>query len=107
MSSYCANERIFAFQYGGNVLFPWYHLTQRSLLRIFNITNLKKNAVEFSPDEKARPDLNLQNIDLNFPQIVIFYKTYNLLNFPLDTFQINVWPIDNAKATHVIQEGCC
>ena len=34
MSSYCANEGIFAFQYGGNVLFPWYHLTQRSLLHI-------------------------------------------------------------------------
>ena len=29
MSSYCANEGIFAFQYGGNILFPWYHVTQR------------------------------------------------------------------------------
>ena len=44
----------------------------------FNITNLIKSAEEFLPDKKARPDLNLQAIDLKFAQIVAFYKTYNL-----------------------------
>ena len=34
ISSYWANEGIPAFQYDRKVLFPWYHLTQRSLLRI-------------------------------------------------------------------------
>ena len=61
----------------------------------FNITNLNKSAEEFSPDKKARPDLNLQAIDLKFAQIVAFYKTYN---FQLDTFKIKAWSIKNAKA---------
>ena len=30
----------------------------------FNITNLNKSAEEFLPDKKARPDLNVQAIDL-------------------------------------------
>jgi len=38
----------------------------------FNIANLNKSA------EEARPDLNLQAIDLKFAQIVACYKTYNL-----------------------------
>ena len=46
----------------------------------FNITNLNKSAEEFLPDKKARPDLNLQAIDLKFAQVVAFYKTYNLCN---------------------------
>ena len=49
----------------------------------FNITNLNKSAEEFLPDKKARPDLNLQAIDLKFAQIVAFYETYNLLKFML------------------------
>jgi len=44
----------------------------------FNIANLNKSAEEFLPYKKARPDLNLQAIDLKFAQIVAFYKTYNL-----------------------------
>ena len=44
----------------------------------FNIANLNKSAAEFLPDKKARPDLNLQAIDLKFAQIVTFYKAYNL-----------------------------
>ena len=60
----------------------------------FNIVNLNKSAEEFLPDKKARPDLNLQAIDLKFSQIVAFYKTYNLL----DTFKIKAWLIKNAKA---------
>ena len=48
----------------------------------FNITNLNKNlnksAEEFSPDKKARPDLNLQAINLKFAQIVAFYMAYHL-----------------------------
>ena len=52
MSSYCANEGIFAFQY--------------------------KSAEEFLPDKKALPDLNLQAINLKFAQIVALYKAYNL-----------------------------
>ena len=58
------------------------------LVAHFNIANLNKSAEEFLPDKKARPDLNLQAIDLKFAQIVAFYKTYNLLNFQLDTFKI-------------------
>ena len=64
----------------------------------FNIANLNKSAEEFLPDKKARPDLNLQAINLIFAQIVAFYKTYNLCNFQLDTFKIKAWPIKNAKA---------
>ena len=64
----------------------------------FNIANLNKSAEEFLPDKKARPDLNLQAIDLKFAQIVAFYKAYNLWNFQLDTFKIKAWPIKNAKA---------
>jgi len=41
MSSYCTNEGIPAFQYGGKVLFSWDHLTQRSLLRISILQILK------------------------------------------------------------------
>jgi hypothetical protein len=44
----------------------------------FNITNLNKSAEKFLLDKKARPDLNLQAIDLKFAQIVAFYKAYNL-----------------------------
>ena len=44
----------------------------------FQYLNLIKSAEEFLPDKKARPDLNLQAIDLKFAQIVAFYKTYNL-----------------------------
>ena len=36
----------------------------------FNIANLNKSAEEFLPYKKARPDLNLQAIDLKFAQIV-------------------------------------
>jgi len=64
----------------------------------FNIANLNKSAEEFLPDKKARPDLNLQAIDLKFEQIVAFYKAYNLWNFQLDTFKIKAWPIKNARA---------
>ena len=45
----------------------------------FNIANLNKSAEEFLPDKKARPDLNLQAIDLKCAQIVVFYKAYHLL----------------------------
>jgi len=48
------------------------------LVAHFNIANLNKSAEEFLPDKKALFDLNLQAIDLNFAQIVAFYKTYNL-----------------------------
>ena len=48
-------------------------------------------------DKKARPDLNLQAIDLKFAQLT-FYKAYYLWNFQLDTFKIKAWPIKNAKA---------
>jgi len=43
----------------------------------FNITNLNKSAEEFLLDKKARPDLNLQAIDLKFAQLT-FYKAYYL-----------------------------
>ena len=49
-------------------------------------------------NKKARPDLNLQAIDLKFAQIVAFYKAYNLWNFQLDTFKIMAWQIKNAEA---------
>jgi len=52
ISSYCANEGIFAFQYGGNVLFPWYHLTQRSLLRISILGILIKVRKNFCQTKK-------------------------------------------------------
>ena len=64
----------------------------------FNIANLNKSAEEFLPYKKARPDLNLQAINLKFAQIVAFYKTYNLLNYQLNTFKIQAWLIKNAKA---------
>ena len=60
----------------------------------FNIANLNKSAEEFLPDKKARPDFNLQAIDLQFAQIVAVYKVYHLL----DSFKIKAWPIKNAKA---------
>ena len=44
----------------------------------FNIANLNKSAEEFLPHKNARPDLNLQAIDLKFAQIVAFYKVYYL-----------------------------
>ena len=40
------------------------------------------------PDKKARPDLNLQDIDLKFAQIVAYYKAYHMKYFHLDTFNI-------------------
>ena len=43
-----------------------------------NIANLYKNVEEFLPNKKARPDLNLQVIDLKFAQIVHNYKAYQL-----------------------------
>ena len=47
----------------------------------FKIVNLYKSAEEFSPDKKARPDLNFQAINLKF-----------------DGFKIKAWSIKNAKA---------
>ena len=44
----------------------------------FNFANLNKSAEEFVPDKKARPDLNLQAIDIIFSQNVAFYKAYHL-----------------------------
>ena len=44
----------------------------------FNIANLNRIEEEFLPDKKARPDLNLQAIDLKFSQTVAFYKVYHL-----------------------------
>jgi len=35
----------------------------------FNITNLNKSAEEFLPDKEARPDLNLQAINLKFARL--------------------------------------
>ena len=64
----------------------------------FNIANLNKSAEEFFLDKKACPDLNLKAIDLNFAQIVAFYKAYHLWNFQLVSFKIKAWPIKNAKA---------
>jgi len=54
----------------------------------FNIANLNKSAEEFLPDKKARPDLDLQAINLKFAQIVAYYKAYHLYNFQLDSFTI-------------------
>ena len=56
---------------------------------------MRKN---FRQKKKARPDLNLQAINLKFAQIVTFHKAYNLWNFQLDTFKIKAWPIKSAKA---------
>ena len=44
----------------------------------FNIANLNKSAENFLPDKKARPDLNMQAIDVKFAQIVAFYKVHHL-----------------------------
>ena len=44
----------------------------------FQYWNLNKSAEEFLPDKKARPDLNLQAINLKFAQIVALYKAYHL-----------------------------
>ena len=79
MSSYCANEGIFAFQYGGNV--PTVSVISshsEEPVAHFNIANLNQSAEEFLPDKKACPDLNLQAIDLKFAQMLAFYKSYNL-----------------------------
>ena len=64
----------------------------------FDIANLNKTAEEFLPDKKARPDLNLQAINLKIAQIVAFYKVYHLWQFQLDSFKIKAWSIKNAKA---------
>ena len=61
--------------------FQWYHLTQRSTLRISILRILIKVRKNFLPDKKARPDLTLPAIDLKFAQIVVFYKSYNLYKF--------------------------
>ena len=76
--TYCANEGIFAFQYGRNVLFPWYHVTQRSLLQISILRILIK-------------------VRKNFCQTKKLFLTW-ICNFQLDSFKIKVWPIKIAKA---------
>ena len=62
----------------------------------FNIMNLNKSAEEFLPDKKARPNLNLQAIDLNFAQIVKNYMAYQLCKFQIESIKIKAWPIQNA-----------
>jgi len=52
MSSHCSNEGISAFQYGGKVLFPWYYLTQRSLLQISILQILIKVRKNFCQTKK-------------------------------------------------------
>ena len=60
MSSYCANEVIFAFEYGGNVgTISVISSHSEEPVANFNITNLNKSAEEFLPYKKARPDLDL------------------------------------------------
>ena len=79
MSSYCANEGIFAFQYDGNVgTVSVISSHSEEPVANFNIANLNKSAEEFLLDKKARPGLNLQAIDVSF--------------------KIKAWPIKNAKA---------
>ena len=98
MSSYCANEGIFAFQFGGNVLFPWYHLTQRSLLQISILRILIKVQKNFCQTKKLVLTSICKLSTYCILQIVAFYKTYNLWNFQFDTFKIKALPIENGKA---------
>ena len=66
----------------------------------FNIANLKKSAEEFLPDKKARPDLNLQAIDLKkLAQIVAL--------IPLKLKPDRSKMCESIKKIHVIQRGCC
>jgi len=44
----------------------------------FNIANLNKNAEEYLPNKKPRPDLNLKAINPKFAQIVENFKAYQL-----------------------------
>ena len=71
-----------AFQYGGKIgTISVISSHSEEPVSNFNIVNLNKSAEEFLPDKKARPDLNLQAIDLKF-----------------DSFKIKAWPIKNAIA---------
>ena len=96
MSSYCANEGIFTFQYGGNVLFPWYHLTQRSLLWILILRILIKVRKNFC-QKKSSSWPQFVSYWSKFAQIVAFYKVYHLWKFQFDSFKTKAWPIKNAK----------
>ena len=53
MSSYCANEGIFA------CTISMISSHSEEPVANFNIANLKKSAEEFLPNKKASPDLNL------------------------------------------------
>ena len=98
MSSYCANEGIFAFQYGGNVLFPWYHLTQRSLLRISILRILikvRKIPLKLRPDRsKMRKHKKNSCYSEGLLRILILRKPY----FPPLSI-LSGW-------IHIIVQGC-
>jgi len=59
MSSYCTNEGISAFQYGGKRTISVISSHSEEPVANFNIANLNKSADKFLPNKKARPDLNL------------------------------------------------
>jgi len=75
----------------------------------FSIANLSKNAEEYLPDKKARPDLNLQAIDLIFAQIVAFYKAYHLKKLSLIALKLRPGGTKRCrhKKIHLTQRGCC